>query len=70
MTDDPIGRLETDDSPAIPSAWNEASDTQEHTGAREPDVTRLREEVGFAPTTTLADGLARTIDWWRERPER
>src|SRR3984893_5103203 len=45
MTDDPIGRLETDDSPAIPSAWNEASDTQEHMGAREPDVTRLRDEA-------------------------
>ena len=45
MTDDPIGRLETDDSPAIPPAWNEPSDTQEHAGAREPDVMRLRDEA-------------------------
>jgi nucleoside-diphosphate-sugar epimerase len=29
------------------------------------DVTRLSDEVGFAPRTGLAEGLARTIDWWR-----
>src|ERR1700737_4465723 len=45
MTDDPIGRLETDDSPAIPAAWNEPSDTQDHAGAREPDIMRLRDEA-------------------------
>jgi nucleoside-diphosphate-sugar epimerase len=30
------------------------------------DVRRLRDEVGFAPTFTLDDGLAQTIQWWRE----
>src|ERR1700693_4154800 len=45
MMDDPIGRLETDETPAIPPAWNEPSDTQEHAGAREADVTRLRDEA-------------------------
>jgi nucleoside-diphosphate-sugar epimerase len=29
------------------------------------DVARLRDEVGFAARTGLAEGLARTIDWWR-----
>jgi nucleoside-diphosphate-sugar epimerase len=31
------------------------------------DVTRLREEVGFRPSWTLSEGLAATVDWWRER---
>ena len=31
------------------------------------DVTRLGEEVGFAPRFGLEDGLAATVDWWRER---
>ena len=45
MTDDPIGRLETDDTPAIPPAWNEPPETQEHAGARERDVIRLCDEA-------------------------
>lgn len=31
------------------------------------DVTRLGVEVGFAPRYALADGLAATVAWWRER---
>ena len=31
------------------------------------DVTRLRDEVGFASSVPLASGLARTVDWWRAR---
>ncbi|HEY6779382.1 MAG TPA: NAD(P)-dependent oxidoreductase [Thermoleophilaceae bacterium] len=31
------------------------------------EVTRLREEVGFQPRVPLADGLAETAAWWRER---
>ncbi len=29
------------------------------------DVRRLREEVGFAPRVELAEGVARTVAWWR-----
>lgn len=29
------------------------------------DVTRAREEVGWAPAHTLEDGLDQTIEWWR-----
>jgi nucleoside-diphosphate-sugar epimerase len=32
-----------------------------------PDVTRLRDEVGCVPAIELADGLAATVAWWRER---
>lgn len=31
------------------------------------DVRRLREQVGWSPAIELADGLAGTIAWWRER---
>src|SRR6202049_711117 len=60
MTDDPIGRLETDDSPAIPAAWNEPSDTQEHAGAREADVTRLR-DVARAQSKTWTVSARRSF---------
>jgi nucleoside-diphosphate-sugar epimerase len=41
-------------------------------GAGDPDVlladvTRLGKEVGFTPRIELEDGLAATVDWWRER---
>jgi nucleoside-diphosphate-sugar epimerase len=31
------------------------------------DVTRLREEVGYRPRWTLADGIVATVGWWQER---
>jgi nucleoside-diphosphate-sugar epimerase len=31
------------------------------------DVGRLRDEVGFAPRHALAEGIADTVAWWRER---
>lgn len=31
------------------------------------DVARLRDEVGFAPALSLADGLEQTVAWWRDR---
>ena len=33
---------------------------------RRLDVTRAREQFGFAAKTSLADGLARTVTWYRE----
>lgn len=30
------------------------------------DVTRLREEAGFAPAIGLREGIERTVAWWRE----
>jgi nucleoside-diphosphate-sugar epimerase len=30
------------------------------------DVRRLREEVGFAPSFSLSEGIRRTVDWWRQ----
>ncbi len=31
------------------------------------DVTRLHDEIGFAPVWSLTDGLAATLEWWRAR---
>jgi UDP-glucose 4-epimerase len=30
------------------------------------DITKARQVLGYAPTVELADGLARTLAWWRE----
>lgn len=35
-----------------------------------PDLTRLREEVGFEPGVPLDQGLRETIDWWRTQLAR
>jgi nucleoside-diphosphate-sugar epimerase len=32
-----------------------------------PDISRLREEVGFRPALTLAEGLQKTLAFWEER---
>ena len=32
-----------------------------------PDVTRLREELGWKPRISLEQGLTDTVDWWRAR---
>jgi nucleoside-diphosphate-sugar epimerase len=31
------------------------------------DVTRLRDEVGWRPRVTPADGIRDAIEWWRAR---
>jgi nucleoside-diphosphate-sugar epimerase len=33
------------------------------------DVARLRDEVGFVPSYTLDEGIAVTIDWWKQQLE-
>ena len=33
------------------------------------DATKLRDEVGWKPAISLADGLAETIEWWRHQLE-
>ena len=39
------------------------ADVDHHVG----DASRLAEVTGFRPATELADGLARTWDWYRRR---
>jgi nucleoside-diphosphate-sugar epimerase len=34
------------------------------------DVRRLREDVGFEPQISLEDGVAATVQWWREQSSR
>lgn len=34
---------------------------------RRPDLTRARTELGWSPSTPLRDGLASTVDWFREQ---
>jgi UDP-glucuronate decarboxylase len=49
------GRLETRPSPA--------DDPRQ----RQPDITLAREALGWEPTIALEDGLARTVDYFRQR---
>jgi nucleoside-diphosphate-sugar epimerase len=37
------------------------------TKSRAFDITRARTEIGYAPRVTLADGIRRTLEWYRAR---
>jgi UDP-glucuronate decarboxylase len=37
---------------------------------RQPDITRAREWLGWEPRIPLADGLERTVEYFRQRIER
>jgi nucleoside-diphosphate-sugar epimerase len=37
-----------------------------YTKSRAFDIARARREIGYAPRVTLADGIKRTLDWYRE----
>jgi nucleoside-diphosphate-sugar epimerase len=45
-----------------------ADRSHEVVGAAE--VGRTRAQLGWAPTTTLSDGLLATVDWYRQRQDR
>lgn len=48
--------------------WGEIARGESDPDTLLADVTRLREEVGFAPAIGLEEGLRMTVDWWREHP--
>src|SRR6202162_1637704 len=60
MTDDPIGRLETDDSPAAQPAWNEPPDNRAPAGAAQAEVTCLR-DVARAQSTAWTVSARRSF---------
>lgn len=37
------------------------------TKSRAFDITRARQELGFAPSVSLRDGIGRTLEWYREQ---
>jgi dTDP-glucose 4,6-dehydratase len=41
--------------------------TEDDPTQRRPDLTIAREALGWQPSTTLEDGLGRTIEWFRDR---
>jgi nucleoside-diphosphate-sugar epimerase len=42
----------------------------DHSVRRQADVSRARAVLGLAPTTSLEEGLGRTVDWFREQWNR
>jgi nucleoside-diphosphate-sugar epimerase len=34
---------------------------------RRPDITRAREVLGWEPTVPLAEGIARTLPWFKQQ---
>ncbi|MEM9561400.1 MAG: NAD(P)-dependent oxidoreductase, partial [Actinomycetota bacterium] len=53
----------TTGSPAQPRFGSMADRSDEV--VRAADVDRTRSQLGWAPSTTLAEGLAATVDWYR-----
>ncbi|MGR6975120.1 UDP-glucuronic acid decarboxylase family protein [Streptomyces cynarae] len=49
-----------------PSAVTFVPRPQDDPRLRRPDVSAARRELGWAPRTSLADGLARTVAWFRD----
>lgn len=37
---------------------------------RVPDISRARETLGWEPTISLGEGLARTVEWWKDTDAR
>jgi UDP-glucuronate decarboxylase len=37
---------------------------------RRPDITRARERLGWSPQVPLREGLARTIQWFKDAKRR
>ncbi len=56
--------------PALPLGFGEVPFRPDQVMHLQADITRLKEAVGWSPATTLADGLAMTVKWYREHKER
>ena len=45
--------------------WGEVPQRPGDPPVIEADVTRLRDEVGWRPSLTLAEGIRETVEWWK-----
>ncbi|WFB07404.1 dTDP-glucose 4,6-dehydratase [Streptomyces sp. LX-29] len=54
---------------ADPSMIRHVPDRKGHDLRYALDDRKIRDELGYAPRHTLADGLARTVAWYRDNPE-
>jgi dTDP-glucose 4,6-dehydratase len=52
------------------STIEEAPRPEDDPQVRRPDATRARTSLGWEATTTPEEGIARTVAWYREDPER
>jgi nucleoside-diphosphate-sugar epimerase len=52
--------------PRLPLGFGEVSYRPDQVMHLEADITRLKQATGWAPLTGLAEGLARTVEWYRE----
>jgi nucleoside-diphosphate-sugar epimerase len=56
--------------PALPLGFGAIAYRPHQIMHLEADITRLCQAIPWRPTTSLADGLARTVDWYRDHRER
>ena len=45
--------------------WGEVPQRPGDPPVIEAEVTRLRDEVGWRPSLTLAEGIRETVEWWK-----
>jgi nucleoside-diphosphate-sugar epimerase len=56
--------------PALPLGFGEVPFRDDQVMHLEADITRLRREASWSPQVRLPDGIAKTVEWYREHRER
>ena len=56
--------------PSRPLGFGELAYRPDQVMHLEADITRLKRDTGWSPSTSLADGIERTVRWYREQFSR
>jgi nucleoside-diphosphate-sugar epimerase len=62
-----VGQIRDLIDPSLPLGFDEVPYRPDQVMHLQADITRLRAATGWTPRTTLADGLAQTIQWHRSK---
>ena len=65
-----VERLRDMIDPGLPLGWGELPCPDQPIGNLEGDISKLQNATGWAPRVPLAEGLHRTLEWFRENQGR